>query len=145
MPARTKARKRALDVLFEADLRAADPLEILADHTARADTPVPEYAVRLVEGVAAHRAEIDRIIEQFAVGWTLQRMPTVDRNILRLAIYELLWVTEVPDAVVLAEAVKLAQDLSTAESAPFVNGVLAAVRANQATVTASPPPGEPPD
>ena len=125
MPARSRARKRAVDVLFEADQRGADPVATLADRLAQGDPPVPEYAVELVEGVVAHRDRIDELIASYAVGWTLDRMPPVDRTVLRLGVYELLWRDDVPDGVAIAEAVELVNSLSTAESARFVNGVLA--------------------
>jgi N utilization substance protein B len=125
MSARTKARKRALDLLFECDLRDSDTLETLAQRLAQAAPTVPEYTVTLVEGVVAHRARIDELIETYAVGWTLDRMPTVDRNLLRIGTFELLWADDVPDGVVLSEAVNLARDLSTDDSPSFVNGVLA--------------------
>ena len=127
MPARSRARKRAVDVLFEADQRGTDPVATLAERLAQADPPVPEYAVELVEGVAAHRSRIDELLATYAVGWTLERMPPVDRNILRLGVYELLFCDDVPDGVAIAEAVALADALSTDESARFVNGVLARV------------------
>jgi N utilization substance protein B len=125
MPARSKARKRALDVLFEADSRDADAVTTLADRLAQADPPVPEYAVELVEGVVTNRERIDDLISSYAVGWTIDRMPAVDRNVLRLAIYELLWRDEIPDAVVIDEAVALVRSLSTDDSPRFVNGLLA--------------------
>jgi transcription antitermination protein NusB len=125
MSARTKARKRALDVLFECDLRDSDVLETLARQRAHATPAVPEYTVTLVEGVVTHRSRIDELIESYAVGWTLDRMPVVDRNLLRIGAFELLWSDEVPDGVVLSEAVNLARDLSTDDSPTFVNGVLA--------------------
>jgi N utilization substance protein B len=124
MPARSKARKRALDVLFEADCRGGDAGETLAERLAQADPPVPEYAVELVEGVVAHRERVDELISSYAVGWTIERMPAVDRNVLRLAVYELLWRDEVPDAVVIDEAVALVSNLSTDDSPRFVNGLL---------------------
>jgi len=125
MSARTKARKRALDLLFECDLRSSDVLATLAQRLAQAEPSVPEYTVTLVEGVAAHRERIDELIESHAVGWSLDRMPAVDRNLLRIGTFELLWVADTPDGVVLSEAVKLATDLSTDDSPSFVNGVLA--------------------
>ncbi|MBA3252376.1 MAG: transcription antitermination factor NusB [Geodermatophilaceae bacterium] len=123
MSARRKARKRALDILFEADLRGTDPLVTAAARIAGAQPPVPEYAVTLVEGVQEHRERIDELIATCAEGWTLPRMPGVDRALLRLAIYELLW-TDVPPAVVVDEAVELAKSLSTDDSPRFINGVL---------------------
>jgi N utilization substance protein B len=122
--ARGKARKRALDVLYEADLRGTDPMGTVADRLAQADPPVPDYTVELVEGVTGRRARIDELITTYAEGWTLDRMPPVDRNLLRVAIYELLWCDSVPDAVAISEAVELAKDLSTDESPRFVNGLL---------------------
>ncbi len=125
MAARTKARKRALDVLFEADLRGAPPLDVLAARRAASETPWNPYATELVEGVVAHAERIDELLATYAVGWTLDRMPAVDRNILRLGAYELLWADGVPDGVVLSEAVALATELSTDSSPTFVNGLLA--------------------
>jgi N utilization substance protein B len=125
MSARTKARKRALDVLFECDLRSSDALDTLAQRLVQATPTVPEYTVTLVEGVVAHRERIDELIAAYAVGWTIDRMPLVDRNLLRIGTFELLWSDDVPDGVVLSEAVNLARDLSTDESPAFVNGVLA--------------------
>ena len=127
MAARSKARKRALDVLYESDLREVDPLITLAERRALAEPPVNEYTVALVEGVQSHRERIDAILTDYAEGWTLARMPGVDRAVLRLGVYELLWRDEVPDAVAIDEAVELAKALSTDESPRFVNGVLARV------------------
>ena len=127
MSARTKARKRALDVLFECDLRDSDVLETLARQRAQATPVVPDYTVTLVEGVVTHRSRIDELIASYAVGWTLDRMPVVDRNLLRIGAFELLWSDEVPDGVVLSEAVNLARNLSTDDSPTFVNGVLAKI------------------
>jgi transcription antitermination protein NusB len=132
MGARTKARKRALDILFESELRGL-PLD--ATLTSRRDDPerpLNDYTVRLVEGVAAFQGEIDHTIEQFATGWSLSRMPTVDRNLLRIGVYELRYVDDVPPAVVMSEAASLARELSTEESPAFVNGVLASVAAKVA-------------
>jgi len=123
--ARSKARKRALDVLYEAAQRDTDPVDTLKARLALADPPVPEYAVSLVEGVALHRERIDELLATYAEGWTLQRMPPVDLAVLRIGVYELLWCDDVPDAVVLSEAVELATSLSTDESPRFVNGLLA--------------------
>lgn len=127
MSARRKARKRALDVLYEADLRIRDPREVLTAYQARLEQPHPAhlaYAVSLVEGVAAHRERIDELIASYAEGWTLERMPPVDRNLARIAVYELLWVDEIDDPVAITEAVELARQLSTDDSPRFLNGVL---------------------
>jgi N utilization substance protein B len=123
--ARSKARKRALDVLFEADQRGADPLETLRERLAQSDPPVPEYAADLVEGVVAHRTRIDELLSTYAAqDWTLERFPPVDRAALRIGTYELLWCDDVPDGVAVSEAVSLAGSLSTDDSARFVNGLL---------------------
>jgi transcription antitermination protein NusB len=125
MGARTKARKRAVDVLYEADLRGEDPVTLIAGRVGSTDVPpVNDYTVSLVEGVTAHRARIDDLISEHAEGWTLQRMPAVDRAVLRVGLYELLWAADVPDAVAIDEAVELAKGLSTDDSPRFVNGVL---------------------
>jgi N utilization substance protein B len=124
---RSKARKRALDILFEAELRDRDPVATLEERIAAARPPVREYTAELVRGVTAHAAAIDaRISACLASGWTLPRMPRVDRNALRIAVYEIDY-GEVPDAVAIAEAVQLVSELSTEESPAFVNGVLRAV------------------
>jgi transcription antitermination protein NusB len=124
---RSKARKRALDILFEAELRDTDPVATLEERAADANPPVREYTAELVRGVAAHTAEIDaRISACLASGWTLPRMPRVDRNALRIAVYAIDY-GQVPDAVAVAEAVQLVSELSTDESPAFVNGVLRAV------------------
>ncbi len=125
MTARGKARRRALDILFEAELRGEDPAGILTERYERAEPPVNEYTSTLVEGVVRHAARIDELISTYAEGWTLDRMPAVDRNILRAGTYELLWSTEVPEGVVISEWVHLAGELSTDESPQFVNGLLA--------------------
>jgi N utilization substance protein B len=114
-----------LDVLYESELRSTSPTETLATRLAQADPPIPEYAVELVEGVLAHRAQIDELISQNATDWSLDRMPAVDRNVVRLGAYELLYRDDVPDRVAIDEAVELAKALSTDESPKFVNGLLA--------------------
>ncbi len=132
MSARSKARKRALDVLYESDVRGVDAVSVLADRVALADPPISEYTVELVEGVARYRGDIDGLLAAHAEGWTVDRMPDVDRALLRLAVYELLWRDDVPDAVAIDEAVELAKSLSTDDSPRFVNGVLSAVLRQQA-------------
>ncbi len=125
MGARSKARKRAVDVLYEAGQRDADVLQTLQDRLAQSDPPVPEYAVELVEGVLANRVRIEELLSTYAEDWTLDRMPPVDLAILRIGAYELLWRDDVPDAVAISEAVELATSLSTDSSPAFVNGLLA--------------------
>ena len=128
MSARSKARKRALDVLYEADIRGVPAVDILAATASRrsdeGQAALNEYAVELVDGVVAHQGYIDELLGSYSMGWSLDRMPTVDRAILRIGAYELLWRDDVPDAVAISEAVNQAQELSTDESASFVNGLL---------------------
>jgi N utilization substance protein B len=125
--ARSKARKRALDVLFEAELRGTDASATLAQWVERADPPVPDYSRRLVEGVIENRGHIDELLTAYAEDWSLERMPLVDRTVLRLAAFEVLFCPDIPDAVAIDEAVELAKQLSTDESPGFVNGVLARI------------------
>ena len=125
MGARSKARKRALDVLYEAGQRDKDPMATLRERLARSDPPVPEYATELVEGVVTHQERIDELLSTYAEEWTLDRMPPVDLAALRIGTYELLWCDDVPDGVAVAEAVALVSSLSTDDSAGFVNGLLA--------------------
>ncbi len=127
MSARRKARKRALDVLYQADLRAVPIREALDAYVAQLPAPHPErlaYTVRLVEGVAAHAERIDEVISSFAEGWTLDRMPLVDRNLARIAVYELLYADDIDAPVAITEAVELARTLSTDDSPRYLNGVL---------------------
>ncbi|WP_412740810.1 transcription antitermination factor NusB [Krasilnikovia sp. MM14-A1259] len=127
MPARRKARKRALDVLYEADLRDLPPRKVLAGYLERIVQPRPdhlEYTIGLVEGVATHLDRIDELIASYAEGWTLPRMPVVDRNLARIAVYELLYVPEIDDPVAITEAVELAKQMSTDDSPRFLNGLL---------------------
>lgn len=121
---RTKARKRALDILFEADLLGGDPLTALADHVERDAPPVRPFTRDLVEGVTAERSQIDRIIADSLSGqWTIDRMPRVDRNLARIAIYEM-WFTELAPEIAVGQAVDLGAQLSTDESPDFLNGLL---------------------
>jgi len=138
MAARSKARKRALDILFEAELRGLPTLELLSERQSLGDVPVQPYAAALVRGVATNRERIDELISWNLVDWTLERLPAVDRNILRIGVYELLWADDVPDGVAISEAVALAQDLSTDNSPSFVNGVLARIKADKPTLSLDP-------
>ena len=126
MGARTKARKRALDVLFEADQRQLDPVALLAQRITEPGTEaaLPQYSVEIVEGVLAHQERIDELLATHAHGWTLDRMPAVDRGLLRIGAWEVLYNDDVPDAVAVDEAVELARSLSTDDSPTFVNGLL---------------------
>ncbi len=126
MGARTKARKRAVDILFEAEQRGIDPQVLVADRVIEPHTEaaVPQYTVDLVEGVSAHRERIDELLATYSQGWTVERMPAVDRALLRIGTWELLYNDDVPDAVAVDEAVDLAGQLSTDDSPSFVNGLL---------------------
>jgi transcription antitermination protein NusB len=127
MPARRKARKRALDVLYEADVRDLPPGQVLTGYLDRIAKPHPDhlrYAITLIEGVEQHRNRIDELISSYAEGWTLERMPVIDRNLARIAVYELLYAPEVDDPVAITEAVELARQMSTDDSPRFLNGLL---------------------
>ena len=123
MSARRKARKRALDFLYEADLRGASALDLLALRPAE-ELSQGEYVAELLVGVAEHRGKIDEIITTYAQGWDMDRMPAIDRNILRIALFELLWVDGLDDQIAVSEAVEIATELSTDDSAKYINGVL---------------------
>ena len=124
MSARGKARKRAVDILFEAELRDRGVLETLTERITVNDPPVGDYTKVLVQGVTEHRARIDELLSTYSVNWPLDRMPAVDRNVLRVGVYELLFADDVPDAVAVSEAVELVRELSTDDSPGFVNGLL---------------------
>ncbi len=127
MGARTKYRKRALDILFESELQSLSMGGSLVERLVTNHPPINAYTVTLVEGVAEHQARIDELLTEHARGWTLDRMPGVDRNLLRLGTYEILFAYDVPDAVAVSEAVDLARELSTDDSPSFVAGVLGAI------------------
>lgn len=124
MGSRSKARKRALDVLFEAEQRDVEVRSVYLRVATDATSPLNPYTEELVNGVTAHRDRIDELIATYAEGWSLDRMPAVDRNLLRIAVYELLYEPDVPSQVAIDEAVTLAKDLSTDDSPSFINGVL---------------------
>ena len=136
MAARSKARKRALDVLFEAEQRGVSANGLLDDRILAQDPPVNEYTVQLVRGVVSNADRIDDLLTTYSEGWTLDRMPAVDRAALRLGIFELLYVEDTPDAVAISEAVNMVRDLSTDESPTFVNGILGAILRNKPALTA---------
>jgi len=129
MTARSKARKRALDVLYAAEVRGVPAAAVLAEAPmaeGAANTPprLNPYVTTLVDGVTSHQTRIDGLLGQYSSGWALDRMPAVDRNVLRIGVYELLWSPDVPGPVVIDEAVELVRALSTDESPAFVNGLL---------------------
>jgi len=130
-PSRRKSRRRALDVLYSADLREMPPTGVLAETLQRMGSEVPDhmaYAVELVEGISANADRIDELIASYAEGWTLDRMPVVDRNLGRIGVYEIVFRDDIDDAVALSEVVELADELSTDGSARFLNGLLDRIR-----------------
>ena len=135
MPARSKARKRALDVLYAAEMRGQDPVEALDAAIAVGEGPTNPYTETLVRGVSEHRARLDELLGQYATGWTLERMPAVDRTALRIGAYELLYVDDVPPPVAVSEAIALVRNLSTDDSPAFVNGVLGSMLRDRDSLT----------
>ncbi len=127
MSARSKARKRALDVLYASDLRGEDAAVALDRAIAEGEGPTNAYTATLVRGVVEHRVRIDELLSSYSEGWALERMPAVDRNVLRLGVWELLYADDVPDAVAVSEAMALVTELSTDESPQFVNGILGSI------------------
>ncbi len=132
--ARSKARKRALDILCAADLRSESAVEALDRAIADDAAPSNPYTAQLIRGVVERQERIDQVLTDFAEGWTLQRMPAVDRNVLRIGVFEMLFTEDVPDAVAVSEAVALVTDLSTDESPAYVNGVLGAIQRSKSTL-----------
>jgi N utilization substance protein B len=127
MSARGKARKRALDLLYASEMRSESAVVALDRAIDAGEGPTNDYTGVLVRGVVENQARIDELLTEYSQGWTLTRMPAVDRNVLRLGVYELLYVDDVPDAVAVSEAISLVRDLSTDESPTFVNGILGAI------------------
>ena len=123
MSARNKARKRALDFLYEADIKKASATELFSSRGAKKLSQEP-YVLVLLNGVAEHLSKIDELIITYAQGWDMDRMPPIDRNILRIAIFEILWAQDIDLQVACDEAVELAKSLSTDESSSYINGVL---------------------
>lgn len=134
MGARSKARKRALDILYAAELRGESATEALERAIAEGEGPTNAYTATLIRGVVERQGRIDELLAEYSEGWTLDRMPAVDRNVLRLGVFELLYVDDVPEAVAVSEATALVHDLSTEESPQFVNGVLGAILRNRASL-----------
>ena len=128
MSARSKARKQSLDLLYEADIRKVDLLQLMIERDILDEgpdaRPIREFTRELISGVSGHKRKIDELITTYAQGWDMDRLPAVDRNILRLAIFEIVWAIELPDAVAIDEALTLAKELSTEESAGYIHGVL---------------------
>ncbi|MBL0747666.1 transcription antitermination factor NusB [Nocardioides baculatus] len=135
MAARSKARKRALDILFASELRSEDPVVALDRAIEAGEGPTNDYTATLVRGVVEHQSRIDEVLTTYSKSWTLARMPAVDRNVLRIGVYELLWGdSDVPQSVAVSEALHLVQDLSTDDSPAFVNGLLGSVMRDRATL-----------
>jgi N utilization substance protein B len=127
VPARTRARKKALDILYAAELRGENAVDALQRMVDAGEGPSNPYAGLLVGGVVDHQQLIDELLTRYSQGWALNRMPAVDRTALRIGVFELLWADDVPDAVAVDEAVSLVRELSTDDSPAFVNGVLGAM------------------
>ena len=137
MGARSKARKRALDMLYAADLRGESATDALERAIEAGEGPTNAYTASLVRGVMDNVARIDELLADFSEGWTLERMPAVDRNVLRRGVWEILYADDVPDAVAVSEAATLVRELSTDDSPSFVNGILGAIQKQKATLTQS--------
>ena len=123
MSARRKARKRALDFLYEADIRSSNAIDLLGTR-GESDLSQSDYVLELLLGVDANRAKIDELITTYAQGWDMDRMPAIDRNILRIALFEILFKNDLDDQIAASEAVEIATELSTEDSAKYINGVL---------------------
>jgi N utilization substance protein B len=134
--ARGKARSRALDILFEAEQRSVTPSEVIQRRRDSTEQTINPYTVEIVDGVTAKQAQIDEILRTYAQGWTLERMPAVDRIVLRIGAWELLFNDDVPDGVAVSEAVALARTMSTDESPQFVNGLLGRLQQLKPTLLA---------
>ena len=135
MAARSKARKRALDILFASELRSEDPVMALDRAIEAGEGPTNDYTATLVRGVVEHQSRIDEVLTTYSKSWTLSRMPAVDRNVLRIGDFELLWGdSDVPESVAVSEALHLVQDLSTDDSPAFVNGLLGSVMRDRASL-----------
>jgi N utilization substance protein B len=134
MAARSKARKRAMDHLYACELRGDDPIETLDRRLEEGDAPTNEYTSFLIRGVVEHQARIDELLSSYSQSWSLERMPAVDRNVLRIGVFELLYVDDVPDSVAVTEAMALVRELSTDDSPQFVNGILGSMLRDKATL-----------
>ena len=128
MSARSKARKQSLDLLYEGDIRGQAPADLLALRDVVEDgpdaRPIREYTKELIAGIGENRRKIDELISTYAQGWDMDRLPAIDRNILRLGIYEIVWTPDLAEGIAIDEALNLAKELSTEESARYIHGVL---------------------
>ena len=134
MSARGKARKRALDILFESDLRSSSALSLLETRPPE-DLSQGQYSEELVKGVIERQEKIDELINTYAQGWDMDRMPAIDRNLLRIALFEMLWRDDIDDNVAISQAVELATELSTMESPAYINGVLGRIVVLKPTIS----------
>ena len=139
MSARSKARKQALDLLYETDIRGTNLVETLEARDVPGEgpdaRPIREYTRELVNGVSDNRRKIDELITTYAQGWDMDRLPAVDRNILRLGIYEILWSNSVPTSVAIDEALDLAKELSSDDSSKYIHGVLGRIASIKDTIS----------
>lgn len=139
MSARSKARKQALDLLYETDIRGTNLIDTLNERDVPADgpdsRPIREYTRELVNGVFENRRKIDELITTYAQGWDMDRLPAVDRNILRLGIYEILWATNVPTSVAIDESLDLAKELASDDSSKYIHGVLGRIASLKDTIS----------
>lgn len=133
--ARRKARRRAVEVLYESEVRGTSVEDVIKRRLAQPEPPINEFTERLARSVDERRDRIDELLGDYAIGWTLERMPVVDRNILRMGAYELLWAEDIPDGVAIAEAVGVAKELSTDESPNFISGLLSRLMENKSTLS----------
>ena len=138
MSARSKARKQTLDLLYESDIRGSSAADLLVLRDVPDESqdarPIRDFTKALIGGISENRRKIDELITTYAQGWDMDRLPAVDRNILRLAIYEIIWSDDVEDAVAIDEALNLARDLSTDESAGYIHGVLGRISTIKASI-----------
>lgn len=132
--ARRKARRRAVEVLYESEVRAISVDDVIARRRAQPEPPINEFTESLARSIDERRTRIDELLDAYAIGWTLERMPVVDRNILRMGAYELLWDDGIPDGVAIAEAVGVAKELSTDDSPSFISGLLSRLMENKSTL-----------
>ena len=139
MSARSKARKQALDLLYETDIRGTNLVETLVSRDVPAEgpdaRPIRDYTRELVNGVSDNRRKIDELITTYAQGWDMDRLPAVDRNILRLGIYEILWAKDVPTSVAIDESLVLAKELSSDDSSKYIHGVLGRIASIKETIS----------
>lgn len=139
MSARSKARKQALDLLYETDIRGTNLVDTLAQRDIPAEgpdaRPIREYTRELVNGVSNNRRKIDELITTYAQGWDMDRLPAVDRNILRLGIFEILWAADIPTSVAIDEAIALAKELSSDDSSKYIHGVLGRIASIKDTIS----------